>query len=77
MTVTPNWIAIPEMLYIIVSIASMVLCVLSLIFMVVGLRKKKSKKYFISWFSAFAVSSFVMYLIMVAHFIVANTMIGG
>jgi hypothetical protein len=48
-----------------------------LLFLAFGLRKKKNRKYFVAWLILLAVSVVIMYLTMVAHVIIANTMIGS
>ena len=77
MILNSNWLAVPEILYLIINIASIVLCVLSLLFVILGLWKKKSKKYLIAWIIVLALSVTILYLTMVAHVIIADSMIGG
>ena len=76
-TFTRNWVAVPEIIYLALIIISAALCVLSLLFVARSLIKKKSWKCIAAWLAVLVVSVALLYLIIVAHFIVANTMVGG
>jgi hypothetical protein len=77
MTVNTNWVAIPEILYLIVVVASVIFSVMSLSFIIFGITKRKSRKQIIAWLIVLVVCLLLLYLTMVAHVIIADTMHGG
>ena len=77
MTVNTNWVAIPEILYLIVVVASVIFSVMSLSFVIFGITKRKSRKQIIAWLIVLVVCLVLLYFTMVAHVIIADTMHGG
>jgi len=77
MTLTSNWIALPEILYLLIAVGSIFLYLLSLLSLIFGLKKKKDRAYILIWLISLIASLFLIYLTLVAKVIVADTMIGG
>ena len=71
-----RYLIIPEILYIILLVGSLILSFVSAFMVVMGIIKRKRKQHFIKCFIVFVIS-LVIHLSTRIGMIVANTMIGG
>ena len=71
-----RYLIVPEILYIILLLGSLLLSFASVVMVIRGIIKGNSKQYFIKWGIIFVVS-LIIHLSTRTGVIVANTMIGG
>ncbi len=72
-----NWIAIPPWLWFALVIISGSVCVVAAVSVILGVIKKKSVKYFISWGAAILICAAFLCCVLVFHCIVPSNAIGG